>query len=397
MLNRKPKSVLRLVPDQLNQTFPNEITGTYSLDYDIVYGNKIVLHWIQTNKSLKETYEKEIEKIKSRIETLKSLVEIQLETIRLNDLQNVHKSILENEKRYIEKSPNILAEYTKCKKPPPMIQGKQITLTTEDHQRLDIIEEWIRLAKKIMPVSLVHETPVKSSGCVMCGNPLVHESFGRYCRQCGVVESYFDVDGEEDTSDTPKKKDYDLVANFMKIVERHCGCGTQARKVPIEKIKEDVTGYCRTYKISIETLTKPKLKEILKITGNNDYYGDVNLIHSCLCGSSLPTVNHNKEIYEKWYIEYLDVFQRMPKDRQSAINGQYLLYKLQELITGTTPQRDEFNITENESTLEKYEAIWRYVCETKNWPFFSILDPTIRNDCSSESSDMDPTRFFIIQ
>ena len=108
-------------------------------------------------------------------------------------------------------------------------------------------------------------------------------------------------------------------------------------------------------------------------------------------------MNHRREIYRQRYIKFLGIYDKLSKDRQSALNGQYILYKLEQLdLDGDLPDRESYVITDNENTLEKYEMIWTQVCKILDWPIYSILAPyeTKKRASTSSGSDYDPTQMF---
>jgi len=122
------------------------------------------------------------------------------------------------------------------------------------------------------------------------------------------------------------------------------------------------------------TLSRQKVREILKKLKYNKYYEHVPHIINRLNGQNAPVMS--REIEEKLRCMFKEIqpsFQKhCPKERSNFLSYSYVLYKLCELM-----ELDEylpsFPLLKNRDKLYVQDKIWEKICEDLQWQFIKSL------------------------
>lgn len=122
------------------------------------------------------------------------------------------------------------------------------------------------------------------------------------------------------------------------------------------------------------SITKDKVKKILKKLGLNKYYEHSRQITNLLSGKPPPIISN--QLYEKiihMFIEIQGPFETVcPKNRKNFFSYNYILYKFCELLD----QREHmelFPLLKSREKLYQQDCIWKDICEIKNWPFIKSV------------------------
>lgn len=122
------------------------------------------------------------------------------------------------------------------------------------------------------------------------------------------------------------------------------------------------------------TLSRQKVREILKKLKFNKYYEHVPHIINRLNGQNAPVMS--REVEEKLRCMFKEIqpsFQKhCPKDRSNFLSYSYVLYKLCELM-----ELDEylpsFPLLKNRDKLYVQDKIWELICSELGWQFIRSL------------------------
>lgn len=125
-------------------------------------------------------------------------------------------------------------------------------------------------------------------------------------------------------------------------------------------------------------LKEPTLKQIrecMRITGNNKYYGDTYSIWAEINNRSLPSFNSSQQrilckMFKMVHTAYKEV---KPKHRKNFLSYTYTLFKLCELLEYDAVLPLIFLLKSDEK-LKAHDEVWKHICDFYKWEFI----PTTR-------------------
>lgn len=181
------------------------------------------------------------------------------------------------------------------------------------------------------------------------------------CYICGdttesiIVDNY--VDPQERITRYPYKQKEHFRYKLMKLQ------GTDNQLIP-QSIIDVLKGY------SYDTIQE--LQSIMKKLKYREYFKNIIIIDYRIKGvmrHDLSTALFNKVLREfdyiqKYYYEIID------KKRQ-MFNYNYILFKLMILFNRPDIARNVFFIHKYDSTVKKYDEIWKYICQRSNYRYVS--------------------------
>jgi uncharacterized Zn finger protein (UPF0148 family) len=360
---------------------PTELVGTYVLDYDLTYADRVVKQVLTKGIKDAESNLKKLPDIELAIAKAPNRVErLALERQR-SEIQKAFTVKQQLELAYITSSSSLIDEYKKCPAPAPVIVGQEFALTEEDYQRIDVIERWLHLAQRYIPVRVIREM-ASSDRCSRCQEVYEIEDGEMFCPSCFTVVTSAEA-AEAATSDSasqaaPKKKNYSLVINLSKTLDRIQG--TSDVKIPYDEIEAAFNAHATKYGWQKDQIKKDQILDMLKLYGYADFYPDINYIMHMYIGTPLPDYSVYKEQVLEKYTAFLQVYDQIPKARTSALNAQYTIHKILQLL-GCKTSPGDFKMTKGYETLCEYERIWKEACTRlggadHGWPFV----PSFVND-----------------
>jgi len=160
-----------------------------------------------------------------------------------------------------------------------------------------------------------------------------------------------------------RKKDYDVQDNFEKIIDQFEG------KIQINippTTFEEFDEILKTKGWEKEKIVKKDIIYMLKETENSKFYPHSNRVGYLYSGIPLPDLSNYRSKLRIDYEDYIKEYAKLEKDRDSALNGLYVLCRLLQRH-GYPAEIDDFKPTISESTLNSYDRIWDQICERLGW------------------------------
>jgi hypothetical protein len=369
---------------------------TYSTDYNILFCHQNLLEKFSEDHSIQiQELERKLESLNYSL-TLPHSV-IQIKTIRktiIQTEQELYKLKNSSEKElYIERTKDLLQQYEALsKKTKKVAFGKKAPPPDpeEVNKRLLIIQNYLTVAQEFFPLNIIRKIP-ESTLCSNCSFDMVdipiNENGFQVCPKCSLekvslLDNSFGNDSQ--SSNYVGAGDYSNESNFTKAIFRFEG--TQKVNLP-EDLEQRLDSYfinqnlpicseVRDFPLTVdgkkEGTTRILMEKALLAIGYSKYYEDINLICHQLWGWELPSLQHLMDSMMEIYRKTQEVFDRMEnKDRQSALNTQYRLFKTLQLLEYPCTHSD-FKLLKNE-TLMKYDNMWKTMCEGAGLPFFPTV------------------------
>lgn len=356
----KSLNALNRIADD-NQTIPATVIAKWVTDYDIFGLDRIIRKTLDKEKDRLSALKKD----KRDLEALLKGIVITVDKVSVVD----SLEIIDKEIKNIEQKPNeyktLSIDYLETYK---YLKEKKIS----DLMPI-VIEEYLQFAKKYYPhqVDRVQEKS-RSDICPKCNIPLNayedDEDDRGYCSKCYVIfEGCFENTKVVHSS---RKKDYDPIGNFCKIIAQFCG------EVEVEfnkKFWDDFDKKRNDAKLQKEKMSRKDVMDVLKKTpGGADYYIHFTRIAYEYCAIALPDINLFREDVIEDYKIFYPVYDAMEKDRDSALNGLFVLFKLLEK-NGYQCCIDDVKPSISEETLRKYDILWKAACTPLEWTYIPSI------------------------
>lgn len=387
------------------EELPEKITGTYNLDYNILYIDEIIRKKIQQEKyshinNLKHNYKTLTESSKNpqtyvvREKTLESMNKIKKE---IEDIESGEKL-----RKYESLTNKIITQYKAYSGKTKTISfsintDNEYPLMDDDlRYRISLIDSFLDIAKDYIYIDIIRINNIPSDICTGCGTSLtkvaVSEEGTIRCpnEDCNtehdmIILTKLAKDGSR--INTNNNTDDESIDNFLRAFIRYQGlqselsdndlyqdldnyfikhdrpCGDDIKKLPLNnRGRRGDTNH-------------KMLWTALSHIGRSEYYEDANLIGHKYWGWTLPDVMHLKEIIISHYNKTQKVFYQIPPEercRNSSLGTQYRLWRHLQLV-GHECYMDEFKIAENSESLRTHNKLWRLMCEGCNDPDITYI------------------------
>jgi hypothetical protein len=343
--------------------------------------NNNIVNILSIHDMIIELFRKEYinrNKLKERIEHLeyilkygeksdKTIAEKELKNLRIkyDNIINFRKM-----KEYVEASSYFISKYKKLNEnKKSWIRSNRENKNIEE--KINLTSEYLNLISNIIPIIVDYAIYI----CNNCKYSILTSV--KYCPKCKDRITFFeDLAHDYRLINKISTSNYDKKDNFEEILLKYQG---KCKKKPPENVTENIKNYCNKHKINYKTISKLKLRDIMKKSGEKDYYNDLNYIHYLLTGEKLPDLKdktdkllHKFDIYKKY-------FEKMkPKNRNNAYRAHYMIFQfgMQESININI---DHFAIFETVDARIECDKVNKLIFETiqkdrpyENWQFFNI-------------------------
>ena len=191
------------------------------------------------------------------------------------------------------------------------------------------------------------------------------------CTQCGFQEFVLVDSDKPSYKDPPREVSYyayKRINHFNEWLAQFQA--KESTEIP-QEVYEAICAELKKERIlDYRTLSRQKVREILKKLKYNKYYEHVPHIINRLNGCSAPVMN--REIEEKLRYMFKEIqpsFQKnCPKDRSNFLSYSYVLYKFCELLD-LDEYLSSFPLLKNRDKLYVQDKIWELICLDLQWQF----------------------------
>lgn len=259
-------------------------------------------------------------------------------------------------------------------------------------ERIDTIQKYLSHASNYIEMDFFFDPPFKM-GCDVCNQSIdemeIDEDDGVYICKCnsifGSVYSLEVPHVDPDRIETNTKNSYDDRINFTRRLKSYQGFqhrkleeefiefldqhlqdkyhhppAEETRKLPPDK-------YGRKGEYTSVSL----LKDVLRETGNNFHFQDINNICYELWGWECPKIDHLIPKIMDDYTRTQEVYKRLKPDL-SSINVELRLY-WHLRMAGHECLLEDFKIPQSRDSKKRNSHIFKQMCEETGLPFFPII------------------------
>lgn len=209
--------------------------------------------------------------------------------------------------------------------------------------------------------------------CPECGIEMIFSANEALftCTGCGFQEFVLIDSDKPSYKDPPREVSYYA---YKRINHFNEWLAQFQAKESTEIPKEVYNSICAELKkeriMDYRTLSREKVREILKKLKYNKYYEHVPHIMNRLNGQNAPVMP--REVEEKlraMFKEIQPAFQKhCPKDRSNFLSYSYVLYKFCELLE-LDQYLSSFPLLKNRDKLYVQDKIWEKICRELSWQF----------------------------
>ena len=191
------------------------------------------------------------------------------------------------------------------------------------------------------------------------------------CTQCGFQEFVLVDSDKPSYKDPPREVSYyayKRINHFNEWLAQFQA--KESTEIP-QEVYEAICAELKKERIlDYRTLSRQKVREILKKLKYNKYYEHVPHIINRLNGQNAPVMS--REIEEKLRYMFKEIqpsFQKnCPKDRSNFLSYSYVLYKFCELLE-LDEYLSSFPLLKNRDKLYVQDKIWELICKDLAWQF----------------------------
>lgn len=403
-----PSDLMNVNVEKPASTLPEKITGTYSLDFNIIHIDNIIREKLRQEKFERLKYlETRCGNLENNSKKPQTYIMREKTLLEMTNIRKEIKQIQTGEKLkiYNEEVNDILRKYREC--------NFILNTLSEDSQqfndniglRISLIEDYLDVARKYMPVDVIRTNQNSNDICIGCGKSLSQvapsdEGFIRCPNpECGTEHSQIIiVKSSKDNSriNINSNTEDESIDNFIRAFMRYQGLQLDG---PDESIYNELDNYfIRLGRPIGEEIKKLPLNSkgrrgdtdhsmlwtALSKIGHPECYEHANLIGNKYWGWTLPNIMHMKESIIDKYNKTQKVFYQIPPEergRNSSLGTQYRLWKHLQL-EGHECYMDEFKIAENAESLRTHNKLWKLMCEGTDDPNIHFISGNTMNKTS---------------
>jgi hypothetical protein len=217
-----------------------------------------------------------------------------------------------------------------------------------------------------------------STQCKYCENGamdfLVNESI-YVCTTCHTVEKVITDNEKPSYKDPPKEISYFSYKRINHFTEwLNQIQGKETTEIPDEVFDEIMKELKKQRILDRSTITREKIKEILKKLKINKYYEHIPFILNRITGNPNPHLSQELEDKLKSMFKEIQVpfLKFSPLNRKNFLSYSYVIHKFIQLL-GQTEYLKYFPLLKSREKLHQQETIWKKICEDLGWQFIRSI------------------------
>ena len=195
------------------------------------------------------------------------------------------------------------------------------------------------------------------------------------CPKCGIQENILIDYNKASYKQAPREMSYfayKRINHFNEWLAQFQA--KESTDIPKNVYNDIINEINKESYLSIDTVTIPKLRSILKKLKLNKYYEHVPHIINRLTGTPAPTITREieaklrsmfKEIQNPW-------MKFCPNNRSNFLSYSYVLYKCLQLLE-KDEYLDSFTLLKSREKLAEQDKIWKCICSDLRWEYIQTI------------------------
>ena len=254
--------------------------------------------------------------------------------------------------------------------------GAANNISINENNRAELLERYLSYTdENYIDNSVTNKDPTV---CSFCGNEdlqlYVNESL-YCCETCWTVKKVITDNERASYRDPPREISYFSYKRANHFSEWICQTqGKETTDIP-EEVFDAILAELKKQRITdFTTITRQKIKDILKKIKVNKYYEHIPFILNRITGNPNPYLsveleNKLKEMFASIQVAFL---RHAPLIRKNFLSYSYVLHKFLQLL-GQDSLLQYFPLLKSREKLMQQEVIWRKICEDLNWRFIRSI------------------------
>lgn len=371
------------------------------------------------DKSLMQEHESELDKYTRRLEELECKPKKDLSDQELLDIIETQDSISDLQKRldsvskdkeeidYFMNTGQVLFEYysllensnnvplTAVKKSKPGAGGdstkkcvvdffmnnksdesKNVNISIHENNRAELLDKYLSYTDENYIDNAVNKS--ESKICTFCQEGqlefFVNESI-YVCTQCHTVEKVITDNQTPSYKDPPKEISYFSYKRINHYTEwLNQIQGKETTEIPDEIFDNIMKELKKQRIVDFKTITRQKIKDILKKLKINKYYEHVPYILNRITGNPNPHLSPELEDKLKSMFKEIQVpfLKFSPLNRKNFLSYSYVIHKFIQLL-GQNEFLKFFPLLKSREKLHQQEQIWKRITEDLGWRFIRSI------------------------
>ena len=249
-------------------------------------------------------------------------------------------------------------------------------ISINENNRAELLERYLSFTdENYIDNSVVNKDPTI---CSFCGNEdlqlYVNESM-YCCETCWTVKKVITDNERPSYKDPPKEISYFSYKRINHYTEwLNQIQGKETTDIP-EEVFDAILAELKKQRITdFKTITRQKIKEILKKLKVNKYYEHIPFILNRITGNPNPylSVELENKLKEMFALIQVPFLRHAPLIRKNFLSYSYVLHKFIQLL-GQDELLQYFPLLKSREKLMQQEVIWRKICEDLNWQFIRSI------------------------
>jgi DNA-directed RNA polymerase subunit RPC12/RpoP/Ca2+-binding EF-hand superfamily protein len=251
-----------------------------------------------------------------------------------------------------------------------------INSTKETLHRDALLEQYLLKMDPNYSRQSLHSMHDSSFTCDACGEDMkisINDATVS-CPECGFHKLILMDSDKPSYKDPPREISYyayKRINHFNEWLAQFQA--KESTEIP-EEVFENIQAQIQKERLPTGSLSRNKIREILKKLKYNSYYEHVPHIMSRLNGNTAPIMDRDMEEKLRYlFKEIQPSFQKhCPTDRSNFLSYSYVLYKLCQLL-----ELDDFlhcfPLLKNRDKLYAQDKIWEKICKDLQWEFIRSI------------------------
>lgn len=249
-------------------------------------------------------------------------------------------------------------------------------ISINENNRAELLERYLSFTdENYIDNSVANKDPTT---CTFCGNEdlqlYVNESL-YCCETCWTVKKVITDNEKPSYKDPPKEISYFSYKRINHYTEwLNQIQGKETTDIP-EEVFEAILAELKKQRITdFKTISRQKIKEILKKLKVNKYYEHIPFILNRITGNPNPylSVELENKLKEMFALIQVPFLRHAPLIRKNFLSYSYVLHKFIQLL-GQDSLLQYFPLLKSREKLMQQEVIWRKICEDLNWRFIRSI------------------------